>query len=128
MELFNTAEQDVRDLELARFRAMIEADPDTLARIFADELAYGHSDGGHDTKASLIDKIASGHLDYLDIGNPDLKVAVVGETAIVTGRMVARLRVGGATRHLNNRSLSVWARSDRRWLFLAFQPTVLPSA
>ena len=89
MELSNTAEQDVRELELGRFRAMIEADRITLARMFADELAYGHSDGGFDTKASLIDKIASGHLDYLDIQNPDLKVAVVGETAIVTGRMVA---------------------------------------
>lgn len=126
MDAFDTAEQVVNGLELRRYQAMIEADVSTLAQMFADELVYSHSDGGRDTKSSLLDKIASGQIDYIEAENPDQQIAVVGHTAIVTGRMVAHLRVAGATRRLNNRCLSVWAHRDREWSFLAFQPTVLP--
>lgn len=117
-------EQTVEELELCRFRAMVAGDVETLSRLFADKLVYAHSSGGRDTKASLLGKIESGQLDYVAIENPDMGVAVVGQTAVVTGRMVAEVRVGNETRHLNNLSLSVWTFDDGRWLFLAFQPAV----
>ena len=109
-------------LERRRFRAMIAADVPALSELCADELVYRHSSGGRDTKASFLDKIATGYLDYLEIHDPDQEVTLAGHTAVVAGRMVARLRVGGETRQLNNQTLAVWTCRADRWTFLAFQP------
>ena len=120
------AKRTVLDLETQRYAAMVRSDVHTLARMFADELVYSHSDGGRDTKGSLLEKIVSGYLTYFAIDNPDQEVTIIDRTAVVTGRMVAHLNVDGAARRLNNRCLSVWVLRGGDWLFLAYQPTVLP--
>lgn len=94
-----------------------------LSEIFADELVYNHSSGGRDTKASLLEKIENGSIAYLEIEDPDQEILVIGGTAVITGRMVARVRVGGELRVLNNRTMSVWILRDGLYQFLAFQPS-----
>ncbi|QCI63394.1 nuclear transport factor 2 family protein [Phreatobacter stygius] len=127
-----TAETDItkeiRDLEARRYHAMLSADVAELRALLSDALVYTHSNATVDDKTSYIDKVANKYFDYREITRPEERVVVVGATALVVGRMVARVVMEGKTeRHLDNRSLAVWAREgDGRWRFVAYQPTPIP--
>jgi hypothetical protein len=109
-----------------RYRAMIDADLDALDELCADELSYAHSNGARDTKAEYFGKVRSGYYDYHRIDHPVERVEVVGDTAIVVGRMIADLHSGGVRKTIDNLALAVWARDDGSWRLLAYAPTRLP--
>ncbi len=115
----------VAECERLRYDAMLRADADALDGMFAEEAVYTHSKGERDTKHSYIEKVARRYFDYLRIDHPEQEIAVVGDTAIVVGRMTAEVKVVDEIRHLDNRNLAVWVRRDGRWKFLAYQPTVM---
>ena len=54
------------------------------------------------------------------------RVAVVGDTAIVAGRMTADLDVDGVPKTIDNLALAVWTRAAGAWQLLAYAPTSLP--
>ena len=83
--------QAVLAAEDLRYRAMVESDLTTMDRLCADELSYAHSSGARDTKAEYFEKVRSGYYDYLRIDHPVERVEVLGDTAIVVGRMTADL-------------------------------------
>lgn len=120
-------EQAVLDAEDRRYRALVEGDLDTLERMFADELSYTHSSGAVDTKASYLEKLRSGYYVYKTTEHPVDRVSVVGDCAIVVGRMIADLDVQGTPKHLDNLALVVWTRAHGSWQVLAFAPTVPPA-
>ena len=120
--------QLISALEKRRYRAMVLADVTTLTELLADEVVYTHSNAERDTKASYIEKIATGRLSYTEITRPEEHIVVAGATAVVAGRMVADVFVGGVQRHLDNRCLAVWVCADGRWHLLAFQGTIIPKA
>ncbi len=109
-----------------RYRAMVEADLETLDRLCADELSYAHSSGARDTKGQYLGKVRSGYYVYLRVDHPVERVAVVGDTAMVVGRMTADLVVDGIPKTIDNLAVAVWVREDGRWLLLAYAPTRLP--
>jgi len=109
-----------------RYQAMIDADLDALDELCADELSYAHSNGARDTKAEYFGKVRSGYYDYHRIDHPVERVEVVGDTAIVVGRMIADLDSGGVRKTIDNLALAVWARDDGSWRLLAYAPTRLP--
>ena len=113
--------------EEQRYRAMVEADLAALDRLCADELSYAHSSGVRDTKQQYLGKVRSGYYRYLDVEHPVERVEVVGDTAIVVGRMTADLIVDGMPKSIDNLALAVWVRSaDGGWRLLAYAPTRLP--
>ena len=121
-------EQAVLDAEDRRYRALVEGDLDTLERMFADELSYTHSSGAVDTKASYLEKLRSGYYVYETTEHPVDRVSVVGDCAIVVGRMIADIQVQGRPKHLDNLALVVWTRAHGSWQVLAFAPTVPPAS
>ena len=121
-------ERAVLDAEDRRYRAMIDADLATLDALFADELSYAHSSGARDTKAEYLEKIRSGYYVYQRIDHPVQRVAVVGDTAIVVGRMTADLLVQGVQKTIDNLALAVWTRAAAGWRLLAYAPTSPPAA
>ena len=121
------AVQEVLAAEDLRYRAMIEADLDALDRLCADEVSYAHSSGVRDTKDEYFGKVRSGYYVYRRIDHPVERVEVVGDTAIVVGRMTADLLVDGVAKTIDNLALAVWARQDGAWRLLAYAPTVLPA-
>ena len=122
----NDARAEVLAAEDRRYRAMLDADLATLDRLCADDLSYAHSSGVRDTKAEYLAKVASGYYVYRRIDHPVERVAVVGDTAVVVGRMTADLVVDGAEKTIDNLALAVWVRAGAEWRLLAYAPTRLP--
>jgi ketosteroid isomerase-like protein len=121
---------DVRSVLAAedrRYQAMQDADLTTLDELFADELSYAHSSGARDTKSQYVEKVRSGYYVYRRIDHPVERVEVVGDTAIVVGRMTADLEVQGTPKTIDNLALAVWTRASGDWRLLAYAPTFLPA-
>lgn len=122
--------EDVRAVLCAedrRYQAMQDADLTTLDALCADELSYAHSSGARDTKAQYLEKLRSGYYVYRRIDHPVERVAVVGDSALVVGRMTADLDVDGTPKTIDNLALAVWTRASGQWQLLAYAPTPLPS-
>ena len=105
-------ERAVLDLEDRRYQAMIDADLETMDRLCAEELSYAHSSGVRDTKQEYFEKVRSGYYDYHSVDHPVERVEVVGDTAIVAGRMTADLSVQGTRKTIDNLALAVWTKDD----------------
>ena len=109
-----------------RYKAMLDADLTVLDALCADELSYAHSSGARDTKEQYLEKVRSGYYVYRRIDHPVERVAVVGDTAIVVGRMTADLLVDGTPKTIDNLALAVWTRASGAWRLLGYAPTALP--
>ena len=122
-----TTEDDVLAADELRYRAMVDGDLDTLDTLCAEQLSYAHSNGVRDTKAEYLEKVRSGYYVYHRVEHPVERVTVVGDTAIVVGRMTADLDVDGAAKTIDNLALAVWTRASGRWELLGYAPTALPT-
>jgi hypothetical protein len=110
-----------------RYRAMLAGDVATLDEVCADGLSYAHSSGVRDTKSEYLGKLRSGYYVYRRIDHPVERVEVMGDTAIVVGRMTADVEVQGTPKTIDNLALAVWTRASGTWQFLAYAPTSPPS-
>jgi hypothetical protein len=122
--------EDVRAVLAAedrRYRAMLDADLTVLDELCSGELSYAHSSGARDTKDQYLEKVRSGYYRYRRIDHPVERVAVLGDTAIVVGRMTSDLDVDGVPKTIDNLALAVWARAAGSWQLLAYAPTALPA-
>ena len=52
---------------------------------------------------------------------------MVGDTAIVVGRMTADLTVQGTRKTIDNLALAVWTKDGGEWRLLAYAPTRCPA-
>ena len=109
-----------------RYRAMVETDLVALDQLLDDRLSYAHASGARDTRDEYVAKVRSGYYDYLRIDHPIERVEVVGDTAIVIGRMTCDLTVQGTAKTIDNLALAVWTRTAEGWRLLAYAPTRLP--
>jgi ketosteroid isomerase-like protein len=110
-----------------RYRAMVETDLVALDQLLDDRLSYAHSSGARDTRDEYVAKVRSGYYDYLRIDHPVERVEVIGDTAMVVGRMTCDLTVQGTPKTIDNLALAVWVRTAGEWRLLAYAPTTLPA-
>ena len=123
-----SAENDVLAGENRRYAALLAPDLPALERLFHDRLSYAHSSGVRDTKAEYLEKIRSGYYDYSRIDHSAERVDVLGDTAVVVGRMTADLEVQGTAKTIDNLALAVWTRAGGEWQLIAYAATPLPRA
>jgi ketosteroid isomerase-like protein len=115
-------QDEIRQLEGRRLRAMMDADTAALDRILGDDLTYTHSNGAVDTKASFLAAIKSGKLKYESV-TTDGQVRVQGDTAVVTGRGAMRVRAGDRQLDMAVRFTDVYVKRDGRWQMITWQST-----
>ncbi|MDF8357674.1 nuclear transport factor 2 family protein [Ensifer adhaerens] len=119
----------IRDLEEARYAAMLAGDVERLSKLCSDRLTYTHSQGERDDKASYLEKVSGGFFVYHEVSHPIDGLIVAGDAALVTGRMTARVSVAGTERKIDNSYLAVWLwEDDGVWRLAAYQPTPLAAS
>jgi hypothetical protein len=118
----------IQELEAKRYKAVLELDFATFDHLCHDELVYSHSGGNRDSRQDYTAKLRTGTLRYHRIENSIESITIVGNTALVLGRMKADLTVNGTDKTINNSSLAVWVQEGDEWKFIAYQPTPLPNS
>ena len=121
------SEKEILGLEDRRFAAMIAEDFPALDALTHDELVYTHGHGGRDGKASWIETMRSGKTHYRKIVPGERKVRLLGDAALVTGRVDYELESAGQARSLKLVFLSVWTKTPQGWKFVAWQTTPRPA-
>ena len=116
----------VHAVERGRFAAMVGRDLGALDSLVAEELAYTHTSGERDTKASLLEALRSGRLVYDSIVPATVRVRVYGGTAVATGDAQVQVRADGAVRRLHIRFTEVYVRRAGRWELVTWQSTRVP--
>ena len=94
----DTADQ-LRAIERARLRALVDADVTTARRLHADDFELINPAGGTLSKEQYLRDIASGELDYLEWEPGEIRVRLYDKSAVI--RYQARLRIsvnGSASR------------------------------
>ena len=117
----------IRDLETRRFKAMCEADADTLTELLADSLVYTHSSGYADSKASYLEGIRAKKWKYRKIDRPIEDIQVHGDCALVTGQVRIDIVVDGTPKIMNSRYTDAWVKRGKGWQMVAWQSTPIPA-
>jgi len=121
----NTVEKEIRQLEMRRFELTVQKNIKELREILADDLTYTHSNGLLDGKEQLLESLNSGKTLYQSIQSEEIKVRVLGETAIINGVAAMRVWSNGQTNDLHLRYTDVYAKRNGKWQLIAWQSTRL---
>ncbi|MDX2042132.1 MAG: nuclear transport factor 2 family protein [Acidobacteriota bacterium] len=116
-------EQEILKLEQQWETALVKADVATLEKLYHDKLIYTHSNASIDDKASYNAKIKSGASKYISIKRDDIKVTVIGDTAIVTCHWLVHSFGGGKENHTDARYVHVYVKEKGEWKMAAHQST-----
>lgn len=122
-----SSEKEILALEDKRFGAMTSNDFKALEEMVHDELAYTHSSGVVDGKASWIDSMRSGRVRYKSVSCSERKVRIFGDVALMTGRASIEADIGGQPKSLRLLFLNAWAKTPQGWKFVAWQSTPMPA-
>jgi hypothetical protein len=122
------AEQQVLQAEKDRFAAMVKGDRPALEKLLSDDLTYTHSTALLETKEQFIKSVTSGSIDYVSIvpSEPDWKVRINGNSAVVNGIAAVNVVDKGNDRKIRIRFTTVHANRAGAWQLLAWQSTVIP--
>jgi ketosteroid isomerase-like protein len=119
-------QKEILAQDARRIDAMVAADVKTLGEILRDDLTYIHSSGQIETKAQVLDEIATGKLKYRAIVPSEQTVRVFGDSALVTGRAQLKVLSGSKSLGFWVRFTEVWVRTGTTWQLVAWQSTRLP--
>ncbi|PUB32295.1 ketosteroid isomerase-like protein [Promicromonospora sp. AC04] len=115
---------EILAVEERRRQALIAGDLPALDDLYDESLVHIHAPGLVHTKAQLLEHVTT-HQAYLDMTRGELTIRLVGDVAVITGRLVNRLRThDGGERVLGGVATQVLRRcEDGAWRFISFQMT-----
>ncbi|WP_321845780.1 nuclear transport factor 2 family protein [Paraburkholderia bannensis] len=116
--------QSIRALEEQRRLAMLAADTQALEALLDEALIYIHSTGGRDSRASYLEKLASGAMRYEAVTLDVSDVILRERFALLSGTMIATVRVAAATPAvlaIASRYEAVWMQSEDGWRVAAMR-------
>ena len=108
-------------------RAILEADKARLDQVSAPQISYGHSDGRVETKEQFINGVMNRKQTVKSLTFPELKVAVVGETAIARHIYLAESELDGKHTTTKIGAMQIWQKQSGSWKLLARQGFRLPA-
>ena len=122
----NDTKEVIKALDAERMAAMVAGDIDTLGRILADDLSYVHTSAAIDTKASILEAIGNGRLNYQKMAARNVKVRDYGSAAVVRGEADVEVNSGGNDLTFSLEFTEVYVSGDAGWQMVAWQSTRLP--
>ena len=120
-------EQEVREADARRLRAMVAVDIPALESILADDMTYTHANAWTQKKTEFIGTIKSGATKYESVATEDVKVRVYGTVALMTGRAAVKAKSDGKDIDVQLRYLDVYVKQQDQWRMVAWQSTRIPS-
>jgi ketosteroid isomerase-like protein len=114
-------EQQIHALFEAGDRALMQADIDALARIFAEDYVQYDPAGRAFTKPEVLDNLRTGSLRYPSIQSTRRKVRLFGEMAIVHGEELDEVEAEGRRFSVRYLYMDVVCRRDGRWWIVGSQ-------
>ena len=108
-------EQQILALHEAGDRALMSADVDILAQIFADDYVQHNESGQAFTKQDVLNNFGTGEIRYPSIISTGRTIRVFGEMAVVNSRF--HQQYSGDSKESAGEFLltDVWVKRDGRW-------------
>lgn len=103
------------------YTAMVDRNRQTLQKLTADELTYGHSSGIMEDKTAFIKEIVEGPYDYLTITPEEQTITIAGKNAVVRHRFNVQATNDGVPASLTLGVLMVFQKKGNAWKLLARQ-------
>jgi ketosteroid isomerase-like protein len=120
------AEQEIDQIEDARYDAMIAGDLAKFASILADEFIYNQPTGKVADKAAYLEQLKSGEVKIKKAERHGVTIHVYGDVATATGSTRVDLELKGESRQVDLRYLNVWVKRDDRWQLASRQSAFKP--
>ena|ERR1700756_816623 len=120
MEAVND-EQAIHALFDAGDRALVSADIEALARIFADDYEQYDETGRASTRQEVLRKLGSGTVRYPAIVSTGRRVRLFGDMAIVHGSESDEMETGGMKFPVRYLYMDVVRKRDGRWQIVGSQ-------
>jgi ketosteroid isomerase-like protein len=119
------AEKEVLEAMDLWKQAMLKKDVAAFDKVFHPDLTFGHSSGLMENKTQATDHVVKSTTVYEDVRFADTKVSVIGNTALVTGKVKY-------LKHPKDQQvivqdlvvLSVWVKTAKGWQMRARQATL----
>ena len=117
------AEKEVMAAMEAWRTAMMKKDGAGLAKLYHEDISYGHSSGIVETKAQAVNHIVTTKADYAAVDLIDMKIKTLGDIAIVNGRVNYKQVTAGKASDVNLYVLHVWLKTPQGWQMIGRQAT-----
>lgn len=114
---------EITIFEDRRYDAMLRRDVAYLSTIFGDGLIYTHSSGVRQDGADYLRGLEAGADVYRKIDHGIDRTVRLADSVLVYGWQRMSVETGGATRELDNLSLTVLSRAGSRWMLAAYAST-----
>ncbi len=112
----------VQALEENRIALTVAGDFDGLERCLSDNLAYGHSTGTLDTKASMLKFLRERTVEYVSITSElDVATRLAPDIVLASGLLTTKVKVVGQLKELSGRYMVVWRQNEGQWKLEALQ-------
>ena len=118
----------LEDAERTWVRALVTANPDLLAALIDDEFSFIGPDGEFEDRAAYLAgyrALPAHGVAVESIDMDDVKIRVLGDTGVVTGRVVAKVKVQSELVVEDVRFTRVYKRRGSDWRMIAGQGTRL---
>ncbi len=121
--------QAVMEAEARRIHAITRADFAALEGLLCDDLVHIHSTGLVHNKGQYLEYLHNS-LRFLQIDCGPAQIKLVGEVAMVHGRMTNLMQAAGKPEPVRatSETARLWVERAGSWKLLAFQATRAPSS
>jgi uncharacterized protein (TIGR02246 family) len=122
-----TTENTVREVEQRFTAALLKKDEVTFAELLADELLHISFDGQVARKAEYMAFFKEGAWQYRKYEPTNVAVKVLGNVAVVTGRVDRAIIINNQETTGAFAFTHVWVRAGNRWCLTTSQVTTVPA-
>jgi hypothetical protein len=120
------AEKELRNLEVAEAKAILESDLPALETLWGEMYTVNAPDNKIRDRKGVAEAIKAGVIKYSSFERKVERVLLHGDTAVVMGGETVK-HLGGPDdgKTVERRYTDVWANKDGRWLMLARHASVV---